>query len=72
LAAESGHDIYLRAAALRSVLAIEGAAPLRRWLGELSRSAPFNVRAVAQEALDGTTDDAIGGGDGADASCAAP
>jgi hypothetical protein len=66
-AAASGHDIYLREAALRSVLAIEGAAPLRCWLHELSRSAPFNVRAIAQDALDATADDAAGGGAGADA-----
>ena len=55
-ASESGKDIYLREAALRSVLAIERAAPLLRWLGELSRSASFNVRAIAREAIDGTVD----------------
>lgn len=54
---ESGRDIYLRAAALRSLIAIEGASALRPWLDELSRSAPFNVRAVARCALDQTVDD---------------
>lgn len=52
-AAETGKDIYLRAAALRSLIAIEGAGPLRCWLTELSRAAPFNVRAIARQALEG-------------------
>lgn len=51
VATEDGADIYVREAAVRSVLAIEGAGPLRPWLEELSRCAPFNVRAVAQRAL---------------------
>lgn len=50
-AAGSGGDIYLRDAALRSVLAIEGAGSLGPWLEELSRSAPFSVRAIARQAL---------------------
>ena len=54
---ESGRDIYLRAAALRSLIAIEGAGALRPWLDELSQSAPFNVRAVARRALDQTAGD---------------
>jgi len=58
--AEQGSDIYLREAALRSILEIEGAGPLRQWLEEVSRSAPFNVRIIAQQALraedDGTWD----------------
>jgi hypothetical protein len=49
--AGSGRDIYLRNAALRSVLAIEGAGSLGSWLEELSRCAPFSVRAIAQQAL---------------------
>jgi hypothetical protein len=53
-AAEEGKDIYLRAAALRSVIAIEGAESLRGWLEELSRDGPFNVRAIAGQALNGT------------------
>jgi len=51
-AAESGHDVYLRAAALRSLIAIEGAEALRPWLDELSRVAPFTVRAIARQALE--------------------
>ena len=50
-AAENRGDIYVREAALRSVIEIEGSGPLRHWLEELSRSAPFNVRAVAGQAL---------------------
>lgn len=49
--AEDGGDIYVREAALRSVIEIEGTAPLRHWLEELSRSAPVNVRTIATEAL---------------------
>jgi HEAT repeats len=52
-AAEAGKDIYLRAAALESLLAIEGAEALRPWLEALSRTGPFNVRAIARRALDG-------------------
>jgi hypothetical protein len=51
VAAEAGKDIYLREAALRSVLAIGGADAIWRWLNELSGSAPFNVRDVARQAL---------------------
>ncbi|MBO0824438.1 MAG: HEAT repeat domain-containing protein [Actinobacteria bacterium] len=53
-AAESGLDIYLRAEALRSVIAIEGADTLGLWLQELSRSGPMNVRAIARQALEST------------------
>jgi len=52
-AVEAGPDIFLRAEALRSLIAIEGVEPLRPWLDALSRDAPFNVRAIAQEALAG-------------------
>lgn len=52
-AVETGNDIYLRAAALRSLILIEGVEPLRRWLDELSQIAPFNVRAIARCALGG-------------------
>jgi HEAT repeats len=50
-AAQNRGDIYVREAALRSVIEIEGPGPLQRWLEELSQSAPFNVRAVARQAL---------------------
>jgi hypothetical protein len=53
-AAEAGSDIYLRAAALRSVIEIEGVESLRGWLDELSRDGPFNVRAIARQALNRT------------------
>jgi len=56
-AVKAGNDVYLRAAALRSLIAIEGAEPLRSWLGELSRVPPFTVRDVARRALEGTTGD---------------
>ena len=52
-AVEAGPDIFLRAEALSSLIAIEGVEPLRPWLDALSRDAPFNVRAIAQEALAG-------------------
>ena len=52
-AVEAGPDILLRAEALRSLIVIEGVEPLRPWLEALSRDAPFNVRAIAQEALAG-------------------
>ena len=51
VAAEDGMDIYVRGAALRSVIAIEGSGPLRPWLEELSSSAPFSVRTIARRAL---------------------
>lgn len=50
-AAQAGADIYLRAEALRSLIAIEGAAPLRPLLEELAHDAPFNVRDIARRAL---------------------
>jgi HEAT repeat protein len=50
-AAEDGTDIYIRAEALRSLIAIEGAEALRPWLKALSRDSPFNVRDIAREAL---------------------
>jgi HEAT repeat protein len=52
-AVEAGSDIYLQAEALRSLIAIEGTEPLRSWLDGLRKEAPFNVRAIAREALDG-------------------
>jgi hypothetical protein len=52
-AAEAGADIYLRAEALRSVIAIEGVEPLRPWLEALSRGSSFNVRGIARGALGG-------------------
>jgi HEAT repeat protein len=51
-AAEGGSDVFLRAAALQSLLAIEGAESLRPWLDELSRIGPVNVRAIAVQALE--------------------
>ncbi len=51
-AVEAGNDIYLRAEALRSLISIEGVEPLRPWLAELSRVPPFNVRDIAQRALE--------------------
>jgi HEAT repeat protein len=50
-AAESGKDVYLRAAAVRSLIGIEGAGPLRPWLEHLSQDAPFMVRNIARRAL---------------------
>ena len=47
-------DVYLRAAALRSLIDIEGAASLRPWLERLSRDAPIAVREVARRALEDT------------------
>lgn len=52
--AESGSDVYLRAAALRSLIDIEGAGPLRPWLERLSRDAPFGLRDIAMRALQDT------------------
>lgn len=58
-AVASGRDVYLRAAAVRSLIAIEGTAPLRPWLDELSRVAPVTLREIARQALaeppDGST-----------------
>jgi HEAT repeat protein len=51
-AVEAGSDIYIRAEALRSLIAIEGVESLRLWLNALSRDAPFNVRGIAREELD--------------------
>ena len=55
--AESGKDVYLRAAALRSLIDIEGARPRRPWLELLSRDAPFNLRSIALQALEDTADE---------------
>ena len=49
---ETGADVYVRAEALRSLVAIKGAGGLRPWLDELSRDAPFMVRDIAREALE--------------------
>ena len=56
-AVEAGNDIYLRAAALRSLIAIEGVEPLRPWLAELSRVPPVTVRDIARRALEETGGD---------------
>jgi HEAT repeat protein len=58
-AVEAGSDVYLRAAALRSLIAIEGVEPLRPWLDELSRVPPVMVRDAARRALAGTADDNV-------------
>lgn len=50
-AAEDGTDIYIRAEALRSLIAIKGAEALRPWLEALSRDSPFIMRDIACEAL---------------------
>jgi HEAT repeat protein len=50
-AVDAGADIYLRAEALRSLLAISGPEPLRPWLEQLSREASFAVRDIARKAL---------------------
>lgn len=54
--AQGGKDIFLRAEALRSLIVIEGAEALRPWLDELSIVGPFNVRAIARQALDATAE----------------
>jgi hypothetical protein len=54
---EAGDDVYLRAAALCSLIAIEGVEPLRPWLDELSRVASLNARDIARRALAGTAGD---------------
>ena len=67
-AVTAGPDIYLRTAALQSLIAIAGVDPLRSWLEELSRAAPVTVREAAGRALAGNTRNAgraAGGGDGA-------
>jgi hypothetical protein len=56
-AVQTGPDIYLRAEALRSLIAIEGAQSLHSWLETLSRHAPLTVRSIAQRALDGPPGD---------------
>ena len=58
-AVEAGNDVYLRAAALRSLIAIEGVEPLRPWLDELSRVPPVHVRDIARRALQGTGGDNV-------------
>lgn len=50
-AAESGKDLYLRAAALCSLIDIEGTGPLRPWLVHISHAAPFSLRDIALRAL---------------------
>jgi hypothetical protein len=52
-AAEAGADIYLRAEALCSAIAIEGVELLHPWLEALSRGSSFTVRGIAREALGG-------------------
>ena len=53
----AGKDVYLRAAALRSLITIEGAGPLRPWLDGLSRSAPVQLRDIARRALEAEAQD---------------
>jgi hypothetical protein len=53
----AGGDIFLRAEALRSLIAIEGVEPLVPWLEELSRVPPVNVRDIARQALGERTGD---------------
>ncbi len=50
-AVAAGKDIFLREAALHSLIMIEGTGSLRDWLGELSQSAPSSLRAIATDAL---------------------
>jgi len=50
-AADAGADIYVRAEAVRSLIAIQGAESLRPWLETLARDAPLNVRSIASQAL---------------------
>jgi hypothetical protein len=50
-AAEAGADVYLRAEALLSVIAISGADSLRPWLQRLSQAGPLRVREIVREAL---------------------
>jgi hypothetical protein len=64
-AAEASKDIYLRAAALNSLIAIEGAVALRPWLDELGRAGPVNVRAIARRALEEAAESEAGGQDAA-------
>lgn len=59
--ARVGKDIYLRAEALRSLVAIEGAEALRPWLEQLSIAGPSNVRAIAREALEAAAEADAGG-----------
>jgi HEAT repeat protein len=54
-AVESGTDIYIRAEALRSLIAIEGVESLRPWLDALTCDAPFKVRDIARRALGDAT-----------------
>ncbi|MGH3305239.1 MAG: HEAT repeat domain-containing protein [Streptosporangiaceae bacterium] len=51
---EAGADVYLRAEALLSVIAISGPDSLRPWLVRLSQSGPLRVREIAREALGGS------------------
>jgi HEAT repeat protein len=56
-AVQARNDIFLRAEALRSLIAIEGVEPLRPWLEELSHVPPVNVRDIARQALAGQASD---------------
>jgi len=60
-AVETGGDIFLRAQALRSLIAIEGVEPLRPWLERLSQVPPVIVRDVARQALAGQAEEPRGG-----------
>jgi HEAT repeat protein len=56
-AVEAGKDIYVRAEALRSLLATEEVELLRPWLEQLSRVPPVNVRNIARRVWAGQADD---------------
>jgi len=49
---ETGRDSYVRGAALRSLLDIEGPAALHPWLVALTSTAPFIIRDIARQALE--------------------
>lgn len=49
---EAGADVYLRAEALRSLIAIEGVERLSPRLDALRRDAPLNMRDIARKALE--------------------
>jgi HEAT repeat protein len=58
-AAETGADIYVRAEAVRGLIAIQGAESLRPWLEALAHDAPLNVRNIASQALAAGTKEGV-------------
>lgn len=52
-AVDDPSDPFVAAEALRSLVALEGSETLRGWLHHLAATAPFLVREVATEALEG-------------------